>query len=627
MRNENGFVAHHPSLVLGIRTYKTLEENMPVKNLICSSLFLLFVTCGLPILAQTTSVTYQGRLTDAGNPANGQYDFVFRLFDSSGTQIGGDLEKGDVQVTGGVFTVSLNFGVSPFSASAAESLEIGVRPGASAGAYTTLTPRQPLTSEPYAIKSMQALAADTSTNSAELGGIAANQFVVTTDSRMTDARIPTPGSADYVQNRTTQQVLSNFNVSGNGTAGGTISGNVVNAATQFNIFGDRVFSAPGIGNLFAGLIAGGTNTTGTQNSFFGRGSGASNTTASANSFFGWNSGVSNTTGSANSFFGNGSGEQSADGTTNSFFGSGSGTENMTGSGNSFFGVNTGGGAVALNRTGSFNTLMGAFANVIPDGLTNATAIGYRAAVGQNNSLVLGAINGINNATADTNVGIGTTSPATKLHVSGTGIIRARINSDSNAGVALTLSNQPGWSVATANGGHFQIFNDSNGQNVVWIDKTTNLVGIDTTSPNAALDVNGTIRIGTLEVNGTTQLCRENLSGRIASCSSSIRYKQNVQPFSSGLSLIDRLRPVSFRWKSSNEPDLGLVAEDVAKIEPLLVTHNDKGEVEGVKYDRVGVVLINAIKEQQAEIESLKQQVTALKVLVCSKRSKAAVCKK
>jgi hypothetical protein len=55
----------------------------------------------LPILAQTTSVTYQGKLTDGGNPANGKYDFVFRLFDSSGTQIGGDLEKGDVPVTGG----------------------------------------------------------------------------------------------------------------------------------------------------------------------------------------------------------------------------------------------------------------------------------------------------------------------------------------------------------------------------------------------------------------------------------------------------------------------------------------------------------------------------------------------
>jgi len=81
------------------------------------------------------------------------------------------------------------------------------------------------------------------------------------------------------------------------------------------------------------------------------------------------------------------------------------------------------------------------------------------------------------------------------------------------------------------------------------------------------------------------------------------------------------------WEIIRRASLVDRPNDVAMIEPLLVTYNAKGEVEGVKYDRVGVVLINAIKEQQAQIESLEQQVTALKVLVCSKRSKAAVCKK
>jgi len=44
-------------------------------------------------------------------------------------------------------------------------------------------------------------------------------------------------------------------------------------------------------------------------------------------------------------------------------------------------------------------------------------------------------------------------------------------------------------------------------------------------------------------------------------------------------------------------DLGFGAEDVQKIEPLLVTLNTQGQVEGVKYDRITVVLVNAIKEQ------------------------------
>ena len=61
------------------------------------------------------------------------------------------------------------------------------------------------------------------------------------------------------------------------------------------------------------------------------------------------------------------------------------------------------------------------------------------------------------------------------------------------------------------------------------------------------------------------------------------------------------------------PDMGFVAEEVAKIEPLLVTHNDKGEIEGVKYDRVAVVLINAVKEQQAQIEQQRSQIELLRM--------------
>ena len=55
---------------------------------------------------------------------------------------------------------------------------------------------------------------------------------------------------------------------------------------------------------------------------------------------------------------------------------------------------------------------------------------------------------------------------------------------------------------------------------------------------------------------------------------------------------------------------------MADIEPLLVTYNDKGQVEGVKYDRIGVVLINAIKEleaeKNAEIKRLGEENAALR---------------
>jgi hypothetical protein len=98
-----------------------------------------------------TGFTYQGKLTDGGSPANGAYDFEFKLYDdpSVSSQVGITVPKDDVTVTAGLFTVQLDFG-NVFDGTALY-LEIGVRPGASGGAYTALTPRQQLTATPYAI--------------------------------------------------------------------------------------------------------------------------------------------------------------------------------------------------------------------------------------------------------------------------------------------------------------------------------------------------------------------------------------------------------------------------------------------------------------------------------------------
>ncbi len=98
-----------------------------------------------------TAFTYQGRLTDGGSPANGAYDFQFKLYDaeSGGTQVGTTVTADDVQVSEGLFTVQLDFGGGVFSGDRLW-LEVGVRPGGSTGAYTTLTPRQELTPAPYA---------------------------------------------------------------------------------------------------------------------------------------------------------------------------------------------------------------------------------------------------------------------------------------------------------------------------------------------------------------------------------------------------------------------------------------------------------------------------------------------
>ena len=102
------------------------------------------------LVALTTGFTFQGRLTDAGAPANGVYDLNFYLYDAlaGGAQVGPVQTLGDVAVTAGLFTVTLNFG-DVFHGSQ-YFLEIQVRPGASAGVYTILSPREAISAVPNA---------------------------------------------------------------------------------------------------------------------------------------------------------------------------------------------------------------------------------------------------------------------------------------------------------------------------------------------------------------------------------------------------------------------------------------------------------------------------------------------
>ena len=95
--------------------------------------------------------TYQGRLDDNGQPANGLYDLEFRLLTApaGGSQVGFAQFVEDVSVVSGLFTTKINFG-NNFGGNA-RFVEVSVRPGASTGAYTVLTPRQELTPAPYAL--------------------------------------------------------------------------------------------------------------------------------------------------------------------------------------------------------------------------------------------------------------------------------------------------------------------------------------------------------------------------------------------------------------------------------------------------------------------------------------------
>src|SRR5689334_15286269 len=124
------------------------------------------LSSGLSVAAipQTSSFTYQGKLTDNGGLANGNYDFQFKLFDTqalgTGAQQGGTVLATNIIVTNGIFTTAIDFGAcASCFAGTARFLEIAVKLTSDI-TFTTLGPRQPVTSTPYAIRSLNAAAAD-----------------------------------------------------------------------------------------------------------------------------------------------------------------------------------------------------------------------------------------------------------------------------------------------------------------------------------------------------------------------------------------------------------------------------------------------------------------------------------
>ena len=461
------------------------------------------------------------------------------------------------------------------------------------------------------------------------------------------------GSGNYIQNTTTQQT-ANFNINGNGTVGGTLSAN-----------GIAVYPTSGNGTLF---MRNRTHSNFSQVVFADN----FNQYRGYMGYIGLNAGL----GSRNDTVEFGS--NAADITFRPYE-----TEVMRLSGDRV-GIGTTSPTFKLEIVDPQNTGIRV--------QTNRTG-GTVASFGGNGAFAIdapGQVGGRFTVLENGNVGIGTSSPtANKLEVSGGGTVRAAINSDSNAGLELRLNNQPKWSLVTHSGGYFSVFNANTGLPSINVDSQSN-VGIGVPAAFARLSVGGSaggvlasfgsegefrinspskeggrLRIfqdGTVWINdppldlpddtstklvingvikagfrdafagGTVPLCH-NSESLIVTCGSSIRFKSNVANFSGGLDVLRELRPVSFDWKQDGMPDVGLIAEEVNKVDPRFVIHNDIGQVEGVKYNGVGMVLINAVKEQQSLIENqqkliqrLEKQVDALKLLVCEANSRAKICR-
>ncbi len=213
------------------------------------ALFLLTAVFSGAAKAQTSAFTYQGRLTDGGAAANGVYDLGFALYDAEtgGNQIGAAATRNAVNVANGIFTVSLDFGASPFASGANRFLEIAVKHPADTS-YTTLTPRQQLTAAPFSIQSLSAKTADGL--SANCVGCVTNAQINSVDGAKVTGTVASATTAQSATTATTAGNVSGIVAIANGGTGSSTK-NFVDTTTAQTVGGNKTFSSTVSANLFS----------------------------------------------------------------------------------------------------------------------------------------------------------------------------------------------------------------------------------------------------------------------------------------------------------------------------------------------------------------------------------------
>jgi len=193
-----------------------------------------------------------------------------------------------------------------------------------------------------------------------------------------------------------------------------------------------------------------------------------------------------------------------------------------------------------------------------------------------------------------NVGIGTTSPGYLLDVNGTAQFRGAMYFGTTGQYGLISYTSNYLSVRGRIGQMLYLgSNDTDGQMVI----NNGNVGIGTTAPTRRLWVNG-------DAGGTSSWYND----------SDERLKKNITQIDNGLDKVMRLRGVYFEWKdTTNHPEgrqVGLIAQEVEKVVPEVV--DKKGEYYSIATANLVPVLIEAIKEQQKEIEKLRLEIEELR---------------
>ncbi|WP_207532073.1 tail fiber domain-containing protein [Desertivirga arenae] len=191
-----------------------------------------------------------------------------------------------------------------------------------------------------------------------------------------------------------------------------------------------------------------------------------------------------------------------------------------------------------------------------------------------------------------------------------------INSGSYASGNNALLNDANTAYIYANGAKMYIGNAATNQPLIFFTNSGSASDEDASGAERMRILStGEVGIGTTTVTSGVKLeVNGNIKATNVTYSSDRRLKKYIKGLNYGLKELMALQPVTYYWKDakqSQDKQIGLIAQEARKIIPEIVVGNESKEMLGVNYTELVPVLINAIKEQQKQIEELKQKVTAL----------------
>jgi hypothetical protein len=333
------------------------------------------------------------------------------------------------------------------------------------------------------------------------------------------------------------------------------------------------------------------------------------TTGAGNTGVGWEALYVDTTGSFNTGVGAGALILN-NGDSNTAVGAAALLLNTTGTENTAVGTD----ALVYNASGMLNTAVGAFAlfNDTGDGntaigdtalFTNTTgnynlAAGFHAlnhnTTGGGNTAVAGFDALYSNTTGTQNVAVGSQALFSNTDHGGNTALGTNAGMASTGSFNTFLGFAAGSSVTTGN-------------NVIAIGANV-----------AGADVDNTCFIGNIR-DITTQNADAiavviDSAGQLGTMSSSARFKKDIKPMDKASEAILALEPVTFHYKSDNKrtSQFGLIAEEVAKVNPDLIVRDRKGEIYSVRYEAVNAMLLNEFLKAHQKIEEQGKIIAQLK---------------